>query len=143
MRRTSTRRTQVRNGAIAVLPIALLILAMDIAEPGYGTFANPIFYLKSIASQLDTAWAQAETVLPTDKRLRPCIEILNPSTITDHQTSLRKALVGESELLAVQWLGVPACQLADGSYRWLTEAGLALDITFDEWSQVDHARLNR
>ncbi|MEO0456781.1 MAG: hypothetical protein AAF152_09380 [Cyanobacteria bacterium P01_A01_bin.114] len=136
-------RTRIKNYAIASLPIAALILAIDIAEPGYGAFANPIFYVKSIASRLDADWAQVTDVNPTDKRLRPCATLLDPSIITDHQASLRKALIGESEGVAVQWLGVPACQLADGSYRWLTEAGLALDVTFDEWSRVDRAKLNR
>ena len=45
--------------------------------------------------------------------------------------------------MAVQSLGSPVCQLADGSYRWLLETRLSLDVSINDGGIIDDAKLSR
>ncbi|NJM99284.1 MAG: hypothetical protein HC800_21010 [Phormidesmis sp. RL_2_1] len=85
----------------------------------------------------------ADTVDPADARLAECEGEATPVTITDAQAAIRRSLAGKSSIVAVQALGSPACQLANGSYRWLLESGLALDARINEEGVIDDVSLRR
>ncbi|CAN5654172.1 hypothetical protein BH23CYA1_BH23CYA1_11330 [soil metagenome] len=138
------RRARHRLRAFALVPVAALILAADLAAPGWGKFPNPIFYARFAANALSDRLSAADTVNPDDARLRLCQgQAAWASTITDAQAALRNSLEGKTSVLAVQSLGSPACQMADGSYRWLLNSGLSLDVTVDKTGVIENATLSR
>ena len=128
---------------LALVPVAALILAADLAAPGWGKFPNPVFYAQFAANALSDRLSAADTVNPDDARLRLCQGRAAASTITDAQAAIRASLEGKTSVVAVQSLGSPACQIADRSYRWLLNSGLALDVTVDETGVIENATLSR
>ena len=134
-----------RRHALSLVPVAALVLAADLAAPGWGKFPNPIFYARfsvNIVVEKLTK-ADADTIDPADARLARCEGEASPTTITETQAAIRRSLTGKSSMVAVQSLGSPACRLASGSYRWLLESGLALDIKVNEGGTVEDASLSR
>lgn len=131
--------------AIALIPAAALIFAADLVTPGWGKFPNPVFYAKWAVNATTDTVANADAVDPADARLKVCEGKTAgaPMTITNAQAAMRDSLEGKSSVVAVQSLGSPACQLADGSYRWLLETGLALDINVNDGGTIDDAKLSR
>ena len=132
-----------KKRTVALIPIAALILAADLAQPGWGRFPNPVFYARFAANGLKDKLSQADEVNSEDARLMDCKGDAEPVTITDAQAAARKTLKGKSSVIAVQTLGTPACELANGSYRWLLESGLALDVEVNEGGTIDAASLSR
>ena len=144
VRYNARHSARIRNWALRLLPLAVLVLAADLAQPGWGQFPNPIFYGQWAINKVRDQWATSDSVEPlADTRLAECKSTPKNHTITEAQAALRDALTGKSSVLAVQWLGTPACQLANGSYRWLLEAGLALDISINQEGEVARAQLTR
>lgn len=129
--------------AIALLGVSALVLAADLAKPGWGQFPNPVFYGRWAVNGIQAKLTDADTVDPADARLAECEGEAAPVTITDAQAAIRRSLAGKSSIVAVQALGSPACQLANGSYRWLLESGLALDARINEAGVISDASLNR
>ncbi|NJM98263.1 MAG: hypothetical protein HC800_14880 [Phormidesmis sp. RL_2_1] len=131
--------------ALALLIFSTLVLAADLVEPGWGKFPNPVFYVKFAANVVVEKMSNADidTVDPADARLAGCEGEAETTTITEAQAALSKTLAGKSSMVAVQALGTPACQLANGSYRWLIESGLALDARINEEGVIDDASLSR
>jgi hypothetical protein len=129
--------------AIALPAVAALVLAADLASPGWGKFPNPVFYAKSTVNGLQDRASAADSVDPADVRLKACEGQTQTTTITNAQAAMRDSLTGKSSVIAVQWLGSPACQLADGSYRWLLDSGLALDVAVNDKGDIDDAKLSR
>lgn len=132
-----------RLKAIALVPIAALILAADLAQPGWGRFPNPVFYTRFVANGLKDKFSKADEVSIEDARLANCKTDAAPVTITDAQAAVRKTLVGQSSVIAVQMLGTPACELANGSYRWLLESGLSLDASIADSGNITEVKLSR
>ena len=134
-----------RRPALSLVPVAALVLAADLAAPGWGNFPNPIFYARfAVNAARDKLSADSsDTIDPEDSRLSACKGEAATITITEDQAALRRSLAGKSSVVAVQSLGSPACELANGSYRWLIESGLALDITVNEGGTIDDAALSR
>lgn len=144
MRSAKTRSIKIRNRSLQLLAVVAMFLVADLAVPGFGEFPNPVFYgkwfLSSTTERLQEGTERVSHIDPTDTRLTLCQghpqqdsagETLTtevPKTITDAQAALRDTLTGKTSVLAVQQLGTPACQLADGTWRWLTDAGLSLDV---------------
>lgn len=91
-------------------------------------------------SQEPSPQGQTDQQLPSDA-MKTSESRLSPSTITDTQAALRDSLIGEHSVVAVQRLGNPACQLMNGSYRWLLESGLSLDVQITNTGTVHHATL--
>lgn len=139
MRRSAT----IRNRSLIALPIVTAMVALDLAVSGWGKFPNPVFYGKwAVSARSQKRLSDIEGINPSDHRLTACKEELTANTlISNHQAALRDTLTGKSAVLAVQQLGTPVCQVADGSWRWLTESGLSLDLSFDEQGGVDEATL--
>ncbi|MGD1853979.1 MAG: hypothetical protein ACFB2W_06970 [Leptolyngbyaceae cyanobacterium] len=135
-------RVRLRNSAIAMMPIAFLVLASDLHVPGWGEFTNPVFYAKWVISRVKGLGGDIQTVAANDRRLAVCQGAIEPGVIDANQTAMRQTLAGESEELAVSLLGTPACRLADDTFRWLTDGGLSLDVTLDEWGRVNSAKLS-
>ncbi len=127
--------------AIALIVLAAGILAADLSKPGWGQFPNPVFYTKWAANAVRDK-SEEGGVNPDDIRLKNCEEVDNLETISNVQAGLRETLEGKSSVLAVQQLGTPACQLANGSFRWLTETGLSLDATVTK-GEVEKVELTR
>ena len=136
-------QAELRNRAIALIPVAALILAADLAQPGYGKFPNPLFYAKFAANAAQDKLSNKDSIDPSDARLSACKGETNTIAITDAQAALRTSLEGKSSSFAVQQLGSPACQLANGSYRWLLESGLAIDATANPDGTIDNVTLAR
>lgn len=133
-----------RRPAISLVPVAALVLAADLAVPGWGKFPNPVFYVRfAVNATRDKLSADSDTLDPEDSRLSACKGEAATTTITDAQAAIRRSLAGKSSVVAVQSLGSPACPLANGSYRWLIESGLALDIAVNEGGTIDAASLSR
>lgn len=133
-----------RRHAITLLPVAALVLAADLAVPGWGKFPNPVFYARfAVNATKDKLTADSDAIDPEDSRLSACKGEAQATTITEAQAALRRSLAGKSSVVAVQSLGSPACELANGSYRWLIESGLALDIKVNEEGTIDDAALSR
>ena len=129
--------------AIALLGLSALILLADVSEPGYGRFINPVFYGRWAVNGIQDKLANADAVDPTDARLKGCEGGAAPVAITDAQAATRKTLAGKSSVVAVQALGSPACQLANGSYRWLLKSGLSLDVAVNKDGRIKNADLSR
>ena len=137
------QKTKRQRHAIALVPVAVLVLAADLAQPGYGKFPNPVFYARFAANAVRDKFARSDEVNPDDARLFACKDEPNAIAITDAQAALRTSIEGKSSSFAVQQLGSPACQLANGSYRWLLESGLALDATANPDGTIDDVTLAR
>ena len=133
-----------RRHALLLVPVAALVLAADLAAPGWGKFPNPVFYARfAVNVTRDKLSADSDAIDPADSRLSACKGEAQATTITEAQAALRRSLTGKSSVVAVQSLGSPACELANGSYRWLIESGLALDIKVNEGGTIDDAALSR
>jgi hypothetical protein len=136
--RLKTRRLAIL--ALAVAGVAFL----DLLEPGRGKFINPINQARSAIEAHQVArWIEANRVDPTDPRLLNCEAIAaEPVAIDAAAADLRRALVGESEVITLTALGAPACDLGNGVYRWVLTNGLAVDVTVHEGT-VTRADLQR
>lgn len=126
-----------------LLGLSALVLAADLAQPGWGKFPNPLFYAKFAANALTDKMTDADAVNPDDARLNGCEGETNTATVTDAQAAIRDSLQGKTSSFAVQSLGSPACRLANGGYRWLLESGLSLDATVNPDGTIDDASLSR
>ena len=62
--------------------------------------------------------------------------------LSQTQEEARAILTGQSESFTLAQLGAPTCALGNGVYRWVSESGLAVDVTFED-GQVKDADLNR
>ncbi|MEO1742414.1 MAG: hypothetical protein AAFR99_11485 [Cyanobacteria bacterium J06629_9] len=130
-----------------------MFLVADLAVPGWGKFPNPVFYGQWAYTEATGAAQKRFEVNsvtdPADTRLTPCQNdsVANEPgslpVLTDAQAALRENLTGKSSVIAVQQLGTPVCQLTDGSWRWLLESGLSLDVQVAEDGTIDHATLTR
>ena len=128
--------------ALAALFVGAAFL--DLKQPGRGQFYNPVYGVRSwVNTHQPAAWQLVTRVQGNDGRLQACVA-LAPDLIALDATKaeLRRALVGESESVALEWLGQPACALGNGVYRWALDNGLALDVTVSE-GEVTHSELNR
>jgi hypothetical protein len=136
--RLKTRRLAIL--ALAVAGVAFL----DLLEPGRGKFINPASRVRSALEDRKFAqWIDANRVDPADPRLLNCEAIAaEPVAIDAAAADLRRALVGESEVLTLTALGAPACDLGNGVYRWVLNNGLAVDVTVEE-GVVTHSELKR
>jgi len=136
--RVKTRRLAILAGLMAGVAF------LDLLEPGRGKFINPINQARSaIEAHQIAQWIEANRVDPSDHRLLNCEAIApEPVAIDATASDLRRALVGESEAIALTTLGTPACDLGTGVYRWILNNGLALDITVHE-GEITHSELNR
>jgi hypothetical protein len=136
---------RVKTRRLAILACVVAGVAfLDLLEPGRGKFINPINQARSaIEAHQIAQWIEANRVDPTDQRLLNCEAIAaEPVAIDATAAAIRRALVGESEVLTLTALGAPACDLGTGVYRWILNNGLALDITVQEGT-VTHSELNR
>ena len=136
--RLPTRRLAIL--ALAVAGVAFL----DLLEPGRGKFINPINRIRAAIEARQVAqWIEANRVDPNDSRLLNCEAIAaEPVAIDATAADLRRALVGESEVITLTALGAPACDLGNGVYRWVLNNGLAVDVTVEE-GVVTHSELKR
>ncbi|MBD2428414.1 hypothetical protein [Phormidium sp. FACHB-1136] len=136
--RVPTRRLAIL--ACAVAGVAFL----DLLEPGRGKFINPVSRVRSAVEAHQVAqWIEQNRVSPDDTRLLNCDTIApEPVAIDASAANIRRALVGESEVLTLTALGAPACALGNGVYRWVLNNGLAVDVTVQE-GVVTHSELNR
>ncbi|MBD2427957.1 hypothetical protein [Phormidium sp. FACHB-1136] len=136
---------RVRTRRLAILACAVAGVAfLDLLEPGRGKFINPINKARSAIEAHQVArWIEANRVDPNDQRLLNC-EVIAPDPVAIDATAanIRRALVGESEVLTLTALGAPACDLGNGVYRWVLSNGLALDVTVNE-GEITHSELNR
>lgn len=137
------RPAKSRLRVIALPLIAALVLAADLAQPGWGKFPNPMFYSRWAINGLKDKLANADAVNLDDARLKGCEGEASATTITDAQATIRKTLAGKTSSFAVQSLGSPACQMANGSYRWLLESGLSLDASVNPDGTIKDAALSR
>jgi hypothetical protein len=136
---------RVKTCRLAILACAVAGVAfLDLLEPGRGTFINPINKVRSAIEARNVAqWIEANRVDPNDSRLLDCEAIApEPVAIDATAADIRRALVGESEVLTLTALGAPACDLGNGVYRWVLSNGLALDITVSE-GEITHSELSR
>jgi hypothetical protein len=136
--RLKTRRLAIL--ALAVAGVAFL----DLLEPGRGKFINPANRVRSALEDRKFAqWIEQNRVSQDDPRLLNCEALAaEPVAIDATAADLRRALVGESEVLTLTALGAPACDLGNGVYRWVLNNGLAVDVTVSE-GVVTHSELNR
>jgi hypothetical protein len=136
--RLPTRRLAIL--ALAVAGVAFL----DLLEPGRGQFINPVNRVRAALEERQFAqWIEANRVSQDDPRLLNCEAIAaEPVAIDATAADLRRALVGESEVLTLTALGAPACDLGNGVYRWVLNNGLSVDVTVSEGT-VTHAELQR
>ena len=131
-------KTRTR-AALAIIPLTLL--ALDLAKPGQWQFLKPAYSARAL---IDEARALSMAVVDfSDPRLEPCGMIYAGGSISEAQEQARAALVGESETVAIQQLGPPACALAGGGLRWLTAQGLALDVRATADGVIESAKLAR
>lgn len=136
-------RMQTRH----LLALTLLFVGaafLDLRQPGRGQFYNPVYGAKSwLNTHQPAAWQLVARVQGNDARLQSCVAVApDPTALAATKAELRKALVGESEAVALEWLGQPACALGNGAYRWALDNGLALDVTVTD-GEVTHSELNR
>jgi hypothetical protein len=136
--RLPTRRLAIL--ACTVAGVAFL----DLLEPGRGQFINPINRVRTaIEDRKFAQWIEQNRVSQDDPRLLNCEAIAaEPVAIDATAADLRRALVGESEVLTLTALGAPACDLGNGVYRWVLNNGLAVDVTVHEGT-VTRADLQR
>ena len=136
--RVRTRRLAILAGLMAGVAF------LDLLEPGRGKFINPVSRVRSAIEARNVAqWIEQNRVDPNDQRLLNCEAIApEPIAIDAAAADLRRALVGESEVLTLTALGAPACALGNGVYRWVLNNGLALDVTVNE-GEITHSELNR
>jgi hypothetical protein len=136
---------RVRTRRLAILACAVAGVAfLDLLEPGRGKFINPVSRVRSAIEAHQVAqWIEQNRVSPDDTRLLNCDTIAaEPVAIDASAANIRRALVGESEVLTLTALGAPACVLGNGVYRWILNNGLAVDITVHE-GVVTHSELSR
>lgn len=136
---------RVKTRRLAILACAVAGVAfLDLLEPGRGKFINPVSRVRSaIESHQIAQWMEANRVDPSDQRLLNCEAIApEPVAIDAAAADVRRALVGESEVLTLTALGAPACDLGNGVYRWVLNNGLAVDVTVQE-GVVTHSELSR
>lgn len=136
---------RIKTRRLAILACAVAGVAfLDLLEPGRGRFYNPIYGAKSWLNQHQpAAWQAINRISSNDARLANCMAIApDPIALDATKAELRRALVGEAESVALDWLGQPACALGNGVYRWILDSGLALDVTVNEGT-VTHSELNR
>lgn len=133
------RRTQA---LLAMIPITALALWLDALEPGQGVFYNPLFWARSQYAKLTDGWAEREPFNLADPLLEECQSLTSENQIKEAQLEARQVITGKSESFALSQLGTPTCALGNGVYRWVSESGLALDVTFSEEGVID-AQLNR
>ena len=135
---------KTKKRALSLVLVAALLLAADLMQPGWGKFPNPVFWTRFAANAAKDKFSNADAVNLNDARLMDCkTPSAAPVAITNAQAAARKTLEGKSSVIAVQTLGTPACELANGSYRWLLESGLALDVDINEGGIIDAASLSR
>lgn len=128
---------------LAMVPLTAGALWLDALEPGQGVFYNPMFWARSQYSKLANREWQVGTPLDlTSPLLSQCEKLTSENQIKEAQLEARQVITGKSESFALAQLGTPTCALGDGVYRWVSESGLALDVTFDEGGVTD-ANLNR
>jgi hypothetical protein len=136
---------RVKTCRLAILALAVAGVAfLDLLEPGRGKFINPVNKVRTAIEAHHVArWIEQNRVDPSDQRLLNC-EVIAPDPVAIEATAadLRRALVGESEAIALTALGAPACDLDNGVYRWVLNNGLALDVTVTE-GEITHSELNR
>lgn len=134
------RRTKA---LLAMVPMTAGVLWLDAIEPGQGTFYNPAFWARSQYAKLANRDWQIEKPLDlANPLLQQCQMLTSENQIEAVQIEARQIITGKSESFALAQLGTPTCALGDGVYRWVSEAGLALDVTFEEGGVID-AELNR
>ena len=133
------RRTQT---LLALVPVSLLALWLDALEPGQGRFYNPLFWGRSQLAKLGAAWREGTTLDVANPLLRPCQQFTSETVLTEAQEQARAILTGKSESFALQQLGAPTCAIAHDTFRWISETGLAVDVTFTDGVVTD-AQLNR
>ena len=136
---------RVKTRRLAILACAVAGVAfLDLLEPGRGQFINPVSRVRSAIEARQVAqWIEQNRVSPDDTRLLNCEAIAaEPIAIDAAAADLRRALVGESEVLTLTALGAPACALGNGVYRWVLNNGLAVDVTIHE-GRVTHSELSR
>ncbi|WP_204138264.1 hypothetical protein [Halomicronema sp. CCY15110] len=133
------RRTKA---LLAMVPLTALALWLDVLEPGQGAFYNPMFWARSQYAKLTDGWAEREPFNLADPLLEECQSLTSENQIKEAQLEARQVITGKSESFALSQLGTPTCALGDGVYRWVSESGLALDLTFNEEGVTD-AQLNR
>ncbi|QQE67467.1 hypothetical protein GFS31_41800 (plasmid) [Leptolyngbya sp. BL0902] len=135
----------MRTRHLAILALAVAGIAfLDLLEPGRGKLWNPIHHGRNAFNAYrDRADRDARRVATDDPRLAGCTDV-NPNSFNLDAAlgDLRRALVGESEVITLVALGTPACALGEGGYRWLLTNGLAIDITVQEGT-VTRAELQR
>ena len=62
-----------RRHALSLVPVAALVLAADLAAPGWGKFPNPVFYARfAVNAARDKLSADSDTIDPADSRLSAC-----------------------------------------------------------------------
>jgi hypothetical protein len=136
---------RMRTRRLAILACAVAGVAfLDLLEPGRGTFWNPIHHGRNaIVAHQDRANRDDRRVATDDSRLAGCTEVTTePLNIDAALADLRRALVGESEVITLVALGSPACDMGNGAYRWLLDNGLSVDVTVHEGT-VTRAELSR
>lgn len=133
------RRTKA---LLAMVPLTALALWLDVLEPGQGAFYNPMFWARSQYAKLTDGWAEREPFNLADPLLEECQSLTSENQIKEAQLEARQVITGKSESFALSQLGTPTCALGNGVYRWVSESGLALDLTFSEEGVTD-AQLNR
>ena len=128
--------------ALAALFVGAAFL--DLKQPGRGQFYSPVYGVRSwFNTYQPAAWQLVNRLSQEDSRLQACMAVTpDPIALDATKAELRKALVGESESVALEWLGPPACALGHGVYRWALDNGLALDVTVTA-GEVTHSELNR
>ena len=142
------RSARWRRRALHVMAGAVILLALDLLEPGWGRFPNLLFYGRwAIHEATEVArrrLGDSEQTSLADQRLTPCQQESDGNrryALSDTQAALRHTLTGQSSVSAVQQLGTPVCQLADGAWRWLLSNGLALDVQVANDGTVTHVEL--
>jgi hypothetical protein len=136
---------RMRTRRLAILALVVAGVAfLDLLEPGRGKFINPASRVRSaLEDRKFDQWIAANRVDQDDPRLLNCEAIAaEPVAIEASAADLRRALVGESEVLTLTALGAPACDLGNGVYRWVLTNGLAVDVTVHEGT-VTRADLQR
>jgi hypothetical protein len=127
---------------LSLVPLTALALWLDALEPGQGRFYNPMFWARSQFSKLDTAWRERQAFDVANPLLQPCQSLTSENTLSAAQEQARAVITGQSEAFTLSQLGAPTCALAGNTYRWLTQSGLAVDVTFENGTVKD-AKLNR
>lgn len=133
------RRTKT---LITLIPATLLALWLDALEPGWGHFYNPIFWARSQLAKLDTSWRDQAPLDAAHPLLQPCQQFTSENVLTEAQEQARSLLTGQSESFAIQQLGAPTCAIAAQTFRWISETGLAVDVSFEDGVATD-AKLSR